>query len=268
MSHTLGFLGFGRLVQALYTGFSPFLQSQEIPVYASKKTAFSADIDGLTACDIPTLLSTCSLVIVAVKPQQLPEILPELSQYSWENTCLVSVLAGTPLSVFESAIQPLSHAIRVMPNTSAEFKQSMSVFSASASTDSSYVSFISDLFSTVGSVLPVKETQFDFCTSLCGSGPAFFYRLCEACIFMAKDNGFSDEDARLMVNQLVAGVSASLNGHDASISSLVKAICSPNGTTEAGLKSLDNQDVQGQWMGIFKAATERAKELSKYSLSH
>ncbi len=258
---TLGFIGFGNLAATLYHGFHEWLNTHSVSVIAADPQGISNDL-AIQEVDASTVLAKADIVILAIKPQQLATIMPDLSATDWTDKCLVSVLAGTPLSSF-SAIATLSNLVRVMPNTAAKFKQSISVGCALTSTQQPYLSFIDDLFSYVGTYLTIDESQMDTCTSLCGSGPAFFYELLNTLIEFAEQKGFDKHTARMMINQLIMGVASTLQHRNQEpLSNLIQEIRSPNGTTHAGLEKLADSKLLDSWKSVFEAAQQRAKELS------
>lgn len=260
---SLGFYGFGNLAMRLFDGFSSYLSSNKIDTYYTNLVPVNSKIDSLTYVSPKQLLSQCDVVIVAVKPQQLSDILPQLSQADWSNRCLVSVLAGIHLSTYTQSLSPLPHACRVMPNTSAEFQQSMTVYSCLQSTAPEFDTFIHSLFSCVGTILSVNEEQMDLCTAVCGSGPAFFYMIIQKLYHHLILKGFSSTESRIMVNQLVKGVSTSINRRPDSLDTLIREIKSPNGTTAAGLNQLIDSDLLDDWVSVFEASEERSQSLSK-----
>ena len=258
----IGFYGFGNLAKRLYLGFDAYCRQQNISCQIYKRQPFT-EFD-IHQVDQQTLITNSDVIILAIKPQQLDSVIDDLKRVDWSRCCLVSLLAGTPIQTFVDHLPQLKHMIRMMPNTAAEFNQSMTVYSVLKSTKPDYTTFIHDLFQSAGSVLAIDESQMHFCTALCGSGPAFFYQLCQILIDQSKKNGFSDTESRLFINQLLQGIASTLNQQSSTeISTLIQAICSPNGTTQAGLDSMKTNQLHQNWQDVFSAAKTRSQELSK-----
>ena len=260
---TLGFYGFGKLAQTLYHGFSEYLISNNFTTLVHTRTQPTESFSNINFVSSEILLNQSDIVILGVKPQQLNDIMPILSTFDWNKTCLVSLLAGVPISSFTSQLTNLNHAFRVMPNTSAHVQQSMTTYAYLESTDPLFDVVLNDLFSIVGSFLNISESQLDFCTALCGSGPAFFLYLFQSLSELATHEGFSNEDARLMINQLIKGIAESIITRPESFDHLINEICSPNGTTEAGLKKCTELQLAAQWQSVVNSAKDRSIELSQ-----
>ncbi|RAP26729.1 hypothetical protein DID74_01520 [Candidatus Marinamargulisbacteria bacterium SCGC AG-333-B06] len=265
--HSLGFIGFGTLAKILYDGLKDELANNKISLLVNSRSNGNAYNDTITYVSKETLLQHSDIIILAIKPQQLPAVMPALCTIDWQDKCLVSLLAGVPLASYSKAIKSLSHAFRIMPNTSAQFHQSMTTFSSLPTTNNTYEDFLISLFSTIGSILKVNESMLDFCTALCGSGPAFLYQLFQSMLELAEQEGISPENARLMINQLAQGVATSLMHRNDSIETLITDICSPKGTTEAGISYLHQHHIPDQWQAVFHEAKQRSIELSKASKS-
>lgn len=262
MAYTLGFIGFGNLAKRLYKGFQPLLEKDNAKVLYSEYIPVSPDIESLQLVNLTNLLTESDIIIMAVKPHQLVNLVEDLNQINWKNKCLVSLLAGKSLSKISSQVANLTHLIRVMPNTSAEFQQSMTVYSSLNSTSEAYLKRVHSLFSSVGTCIKVDDSQMDICTALFGSGPAFFYQFVEGMQAYMKANGFKENESRTMINQLLLGVATSINHRKDSISTLIKEIKSPNGTTQAGLEAMDKLSLTTEFDKVFEAARKRSKELS------
>ncbi|RAP28278.1 pyrroline-5-carboxylate reductase [Candidatus Marinamargulisbacteria bacterium SCGC AG-343-D04] len=263
MTHlSIGFLGFGKMATAIFQGSSSFLKEKGISVYATDKYTANIERNNINFLSIEELLNTVDIVLLAIKPQQLNELADTLRSVSWEKKCLVSILAGKTLDNFHQLLENCPHLIRVMPNTAAQFNESMTVISHSSNTDTHYLDFVTDLFSCVGKVMHVDDDRMNFCTSLCGSGPAFFYALADSLVHLSTERGFSEKEARELVNQLCKGVASTLDSSSDSVSTLIQSICSPNGTTERGLATLHGSQIPDLWKAVFIDAEKRAKELS------
>ena len=263
MIQSIGFYGFGTLAKTLYLGFNDLLIQNNIALSIHTRSRPSDRFADLKYVGQDTLLTISDIIIIAVKPQQLMDIMPALTRIDWHDKCLVSLLAGVPLTQFTNSLKNLRHAFRVMPNTSAQFKESMTTFSLLPSTHSSYETCIISLFSSIGSIVKVDESQLDFCTALCGSGPAFLYKLLLNMIELAENEGIPSDQARLMINQLIQGLASSLHQRPDDLDTLITEICSPNGTTEAGLEAFSQQNLSDQWKHVFLMAKKRSIALSK-----
>ena len=262
MAYSVGFVGFGNLAKRLYAGFSPLFKQENVSVLYAEKFPLNPPIKDLKLVNLTELLTQSDIIILAIKPHQLTDISDELNTVNWDQKCLVSLLAGKSLSTISSKIKNITHLIRVMPNTSAEFSQSMTVYSSLESTADIYLQRIDKLFNSVGTCLKTDDSKMDLCTALFGSGPAFFYEFLAGMQSFMTKQGFDETMSRTMTNQLILGIATSVNNRSDSINTLIKEIKSPNGTTQAGLEKMTELNLSSLLENVFIAAKNRAKELS------
>jgi len=259
----LGFIGFGSLAQHLYTGFTTVAPNACFP--ALKKTPFHACPPNIIPSpSLPALHAAVPTILLAIKPQHLPALIPQLRQLDWQHKTVLSVLAGTSLATLASAFPDCPRIVRLMPNTAAQCQASMTVFCTSftVGTTEPPADWVT-LFRACGDLLHIAEKHMDVCTAACGSGPAFFYQLLQTLCDYLHQQGLTPDHARLLTTQLCNGVAAMLTHHQSSpLPTLIKDICSPGGTTEAGLNHMAHTHLATHWRDVFVAAQARAKELS------
>ena len=167
MTHfTLGFIGFGNLAKRLYSGFKTIIDQKTTPIYYSELNQLPDSFSDLKFVSLTELLNKSDIIFLAVKPHQLIELKNTLTHVDWSKKCLVSLLAGKTISKIKNNIPSIQHLIRVMPNTCAEFKQSMTVYSVLKLTDSHYVDYIDYLFNSVGSCIQISDDNMNLCTAL------------------------------------------------------------------------------------------------------
>jgi pyrroline-5-carboxylate reductase len=137
------------------------------------------------------------IVVLALKPDVVPEVLKEVSGYIEDGTILISIAAGLTIATIESLLPTTVSVIRVMPNTPALVGKGISGISAGSRGSINDVAIAETLFRTVGSVLTVPESQIDDVTSISGSGPAYVFYLIEQLTAVAEHKGFTPEQAAL-----------------------------------------------------------------------
>ena len=121
---------------------------------------------------------------------------------------------------------------------------------------------INGILSCFGRVLELPEDKFDIVTALSGSGPAFFSYILDLMVDVAVKEGLDRKDALLLAEQTMFGTSRLLLEKAMDPADLVRAVASPKGTTEAGLKKLKGREIAGVISGTIKAAARRSKQLS------
>ena len=260
----IGFLGFGNLAQHLYTGFQAFCLDKQITICYTNTSGPKSQFDQATYLPLPDLLATCDVIILAIKPQQLPAVASQLKAANLADTCIVSLLAGVELSTLQSILPQCDHILRVMPNVAAEVNQSATVYSKLASCSYHFETFLTDCFRTTGLFIPIAESQMAVCTAMFGSGPAFFYQLLDHCEQFLTKNNLTQQQSRHLLIQLLKGVAASLEKRSTTqLDTLINEVTSPNGTTQAGLTTFTQANLGQLWTTVLQAAANRSEELSK-----
>ncbi|MDD9908131.1 MAG: pyrroline-5-carboxylate reductase [Ahrensia sp.] len=208
------------------------------------------------------------ILIVAVKPQIIGDILPALSGLVDEDNLLLSVAAGTTINSLAAPFAP-SHPriVRVMPNTPAMVGCGMSVCVANSRVDASQKSVVTSLLSAIGEVAWVEEeTLMDAVTGVSGSGPAYVFHLAEALANAGVAAGLPPDLAAKLASATVSGAGELMRQSHRSPADLRENVTSPNGTTAAALDVLMSKDGLAPLLErAVAAATERSRELAKAS---
>ena len=198
------------------------------------------------------------IVILAVKPQVVSEVLPTLAPAIGEKTVLVSVAAGIPLERLQTFC---SRSIRAMPNTPALVGRGITVCCAGEDVGDDAKGAVDALMRAVGGVEWIDdEALMDAVTAVSGSGPAYVFALAETLAEAGRAAGLPDEMAMRLANATVAGAGELLHQSDLQPSALRENVTSPGGTTAAALDVLLAVDGLPTLM---KKAVERAAERSR-----
>jgi pyrroline-5-carboxylate reductase len=202
------------------------------------------------------------VVVLALKPDVIPDVLKEISDHVEAGTVVISIAAGVTIATIESLLPDTVSVIRVMPNTPALVGRGVSGISAGSRGRITDVNLAETLFETVGSVLTVPESQIDEVTSISGSGPAYVFYLIEQLTAVAEHKGFTPAQAALLVNGTFRGASELLAGSDKSPQELRQLVTSPKGTTAAAVSVLEESGIGAIFEKATDAAVRRAKELA------
>jgi pyrroline-5-carboxylate reductase len=203
-----------------------------------------------------------AVVLVAVKPAMVPDLLREIADDLEPNAIVVSVAAGVTIATFESSLPNTVSVLRSMPNTPALVARAVTGLSVGTRTSDADTATIRSLFETVGAVLEVPESQLDALSTISGSGPAYVFYLIEEFTRTAIDKGFTAEQAALLVNQTFLGSVELLAASAKTPEQLRIQVTSPNGTTERAIAALEGADLKGIFDRATDAALARAKELA------
>ena len=182
---TIGFLGAGKMATALAKGFvqSKLTTPDQLAasdVYEAARLAFAKETGAHGSATNAEVVKIATVLIVAVKPDQVADVLGEISPLLTPEHVIISIAAGVTLAKLEKPLPAGSRVIRVMPNTPALVGASASAFALGEAATADDAKLAQKLFSTVGVAMQVKESLLDAVTGLSGSGPAYGYLMIEA----------------------------------------------------------------------------------------
>ncbi len=265
---SIGFVGFGRMASALWSGFmrTGLVGSKStyfyVPSLDSQKRVSLAH--GIVAVSLETLVQKSDLIFFCVKPQQIHEVLAHFPTLDPENLpIMVSILAGVPLTIFHSYLGDQVPLVRVMPNTPSVLGEGVSAIYYNNQVSPPYRKQVAQLFHGCGQVVDVPEIHFDLVTGMSGSGPAFLYRMVKDILDYGATMGLDAHVGLKIMAQTLVGAGKMLQESGKSPSELIAEVCSPQGTTLAGLTRYDQVQLGHHLQSVVEAAVLRAAELSR-----
>lgn len=204
------------------------------------------------------------VVVLAVKPQVMQSVLGSQAAHLG-NILLVSIAAGVSVGQIQTWSQQTdARVVRCMPNTPALVAQGISGLFFTNNCSSEDRATARQIFSSCGEVLVVdSEQEINAVTAISGSGPGYVFFLMEALAQAAKNLGFNEAQANLLVNQTFLGAATLAKQSDDSFATLREKVTSKGGTTFAGLEQLRTLGVSQAIQSAAKAACDRAIELQK-----
>jgi pyrroline-5-carboxylate reductase len=183
-----------------------------------------------------------AVVLIAVKPQVMGEALPVLQALPQGATLFLSVAAGIAMATYEAHLGDVP-IIRAMPNTPAAVGKGITALIGNGRATDAHLTLAEDLLSAVGDVVRLdREDQMDAVTGVSGSGPAYVFHLIECLAAAAEAEGLSPDLAMALARATVAGAGALALESGEDPAQLRRNVTSPNGTTQAGLEVLMDQD--------------------------
>lgn len=268
----LTFLGAGSMGGALIRGVVASGASVSGGITAVNRSRASAhalaDLRGVSSLassdDSNAIVRACAgagVIVVGTKPAVMPELLAEISGHVPSDAVVVSIAAGIPTSVLESALGRFARVVRAMPNTAVAVRAGVTGMSAGRHATANDLALVRRLFETVGSVMEVDESVIDSVTAVSGSGPAYVFLLVEEFTVAAERLGFTSRDARLLAEQTFIGATALLSQTGEPPAELRRRVTSPGGTTERGLSVLRSAELSKIFTDAVRAARDRATEL-------
>lgn len=201
------------------------------------------------------------VVLVAVKPAYVTQVLAEVADNLDDNALVISVAAGITTAAMQAVLPTDVAVVRAMPNTPAIVGRAITGVSAGDRASQAHIDVATELFETVGQVLVLDESKIDALSTISGSGPAYVFYLIEQFTNAAKHQGFNDADAALLVNQTFLGAAELLIASGKSPTDLRRQVTSPNGTTERAIARFAQTDLDTMFIEATDAALARAKEL-------
>ncbi|WP_368497514.1 pyrroline-5-carboxylate reductase [Herbiconiux sp. A18JL235] len=203
-----------------------------------------------------------AIVLVAVKPAMVPDLLMEIADALEPGAVVVSVAAGVTVSTFEKHLPASVSVLRSMPNTPAVVGRAVTGLSAGTRSSDDDLALVRALFETVGTVVEVPESQLDALSTISGSGPAYVYLLIEAMTAAAVEKGFTEDQAAVLVNGTFAGATELLVQSGKTPTELRIQVTSPKGTTERAIAVLQEAGLPELFTTATDAALARARELA------
>ncbi len=211
------------------------------------------------------MISRSDIIFLAVRPGQLPEVLREISKINPNNKIFLTIAAGVSLKSYRKYFHPSNKIVRIMPNVASELSEGVSVISFEPEEDSSLKSQIIQLFNCLGLVEEVDESLMDVCCALFGSGPGFVFRFIKTFAKFGQMHGLNYATALKLSSQVFIGSASMIqNGSDPDL--LIDQIATPNGTTQAGLKKMNELNLERLIFEVLQASKERSHELSQEKL--
>jgi pyrroline-5-carboxylate reductase len=260
----IAFIGGGNMASAIIAGLRQ--QDPDRPIHvcdvqASVREQHAAA--GLTVFShIGETAERAGIVVLAVKPQAVATVLPELAGLEARHL-VISILAGTTTATLEAGLPAGVRVIRAMPNTPMAIGQGMVGICAGQAATEADLDTARSIFATAAQVLCINEDQMDALTAISGSGPAYLFHYCEAMQAAAMQLGFDAEQAALLVGQTVQGSIAYLRSQDGfPAARLREQVTSPGGTTAAALAVFAEAGFPELVTTATRAACDRGRELA------
>ncbi len=203
-----------------------------------------------------------SVVIVAVKPADVEELVGDVSADLDEDAVVVSVAAGKTLQQLQAAAGNTRAVMRAMPNTPAQIRRGVTGIAVGEHVSPAQRDLVESVFATVGSVVVVDEERLNALTSISGSGPAYVFYLIEQWEQAARDLGFTHDEAALLVRETVRGAAELVLATGDQPEELRRRVTSPQGTTERAVGVLQQANLAGVFETAMQAAMARALEIA------
>ena len=268
MNHPrIAFVGAGNMATSLIGGLiargvpAENLKASE-PV-AEQRERIAREHGIVVSADNAAAVAGAQIVVLAVKPQVMKEVCLALAPALPADALIVSIAAGIPCASLERWLGARA-IVRCMPNTPALLHEGASGLYANARTSANQREQAEALLEAVGLALWLDdEQQIDAVTAVSGSGPAYFFLLMEAMTAAGERLGLSAETASLLARQTAFGAARMALVSDFEPAELRRRVTSPNGTTEAAIKTFQAGGFEALVDAALAAAARRSAELAE-----
>ena len=263
MQYTIGFIGAGNMGGALIRGVCAAADPAKVLIadmMADKTRALSQATGCAVAEDAAQVARECGIVMLCVKPQVLAETAASIRDILADRpeALVVSIAAGVTLDKLSAMLPGCANPlVRLMPNTPAAIGRGVILTAWGRGVTEEQKGALTALLTPCGSVEPVTEKELDMGSALSGCGPAFVYLFIEALADGAVETGLSREKAQRYAAQTVLGAAAMVLESGQHPGQLKDAVCSPGGTTIAGVAALEDRAFRAAAAAAVKAAYEK-----------
>lgn len=238
-------LGGGNLGRALATGWVAAGRVEPSDVHVTRRqTGRISDLEEVgfvVSSDNAAAVSGSEIVVIAVQPQQLDELLAEVvGALDAGRHRVISVVSGVSIARLRESVGDAVTVVRAMPNTAVSIGESMTCLAAEKGAEDALAE-AAELFDTVGKTLVIREEMMVPATALCACGVAFFLRCIRAASQGGIEIGFHPEEALLLAGQTARGAAALSLKKDSHPEGEIDRVTTPRGCTIAGLNEMEHQ---------------------------
>jgi pyrroline-5-carboxylate reductase len=266
MSKTIGFIGAGNMGKAIMKGILSAGQASPdeifvFDLYQPSLDAVHSEMGVSIASSEKEVAQKAEIIILAVKPNGISEVLNTINEEISEDKVVVSIAAGTSIEKLSANLPDHAKIVRVMPNTPALVGYGMSAISCNPYVTEEEQQVILSIFNSFGEAELVGENLMDAVTGISGSGPAYVYMFIEALADGAVVEGMSRNNAYKFAAQTVLGAAQMVLQTGKHPGELKDMVSSPGGTTIAAVKSLENDGFRSAVMNAVIASAEKNRNM-------
>jgi len=268
LQERLGFLGAGQMAEALIRGLIQSGAYEPARIVASdvapaRLECLASELRIKTTANNSEVVTSSDIIILAVKPNTVADVLSEITQLVTPKHLVVSIAAGITLSKLEGLLSDSARVIRVMPNTPCLVGEMAAGYALGRNATAEDSERVESILSACGRSFCLEEKLLDAVTGLSGSGPAYIYLLIEAMADGGVRCGLPRPVALELAAQTVLGSAKMVLETGLHPGELKDRVASPGGTTIAGIHELERSGFRAAMMNAVEAATKRSKALGQ-----
>ncbi len=262
----IAFIGGGNMAEAILAAV--LKQKVAAPTDITVSDIDSAKLANLankyqvqTVTDNCVAVSGKEIVVLAVKPQVLADVMAGLRGEINADQLVISIIAGKSINTLGAGLG-LNRVVRSMPNTPAQIGEGMTVWTATSSVSEAQKKSAAAILGVMGLEIYVNDEKFlDMATAVSGSGPAYVFLFVECLTDAAIKLGFTPDVAQKLVLQTLLGAGHLLQKSGKTPQELRRMVTSPGGTTAEAVATFEQGDFAGLIARAVTAAYEKAKKL-------
>lgn len=265
----IAFIGAGNMASSIIGGLiAKGFASEQI----SASDPYQPSLENLqknypvhTTQDNAEAILGADLVVLAVKPQVMKQVAESIAPaVQAQQAVVVSIAAGIEMASLDQWLGGDLAIVRCMPNTPALVQRGATALFANDRVSAQQRQLADDVLAAVGIALWVdSEAKLDAVTAVSGSGPAYFFLLMEAMQAAGQELGLSEQEANQLTLQTALGAAEMATSSDVDAAELRRRVTSPNGTTEAAIKSFEHSGLRAIVNSALTAARDRSEALAK-----
>jgi pyrroline-5-carboxylate reductase len=263
---TVAILGAGAIGEVLADGLLATGWEPSDLILAARREERRAEVEestGVTCVLDPAMAAARrEVLVVAVKPGDVPRLLEQVSGAVEPDQVVVSLAAGVPTRLFEASLGEVP-VVRAMPNTPAQIAQAVTALARGAHAGDAAMKKAEVVLSAVGDTVVLDESLLDAVTAVSGTGPAYVFILAEALVEAAIREGLPWHAAEKLVEQTIRGAGLLLADVDLTPARLRAQVTSPGGTTAAAVHVLEERGFRALVEDAVRAAAQRSRELGE-----
>ena len=265
----IGFIGSGKMAGAIIKGLikTQFIEPANIMATQAEPTGLDEKSKSLGVkiiLDNKELVQNSDLIIIAVKPNQVADVLEEIKPFINKDKLVVSIAAGVNVSKIEGRLPEGTRVIRVMPNTPALIGEGMSGMFGGKNASKDDIEYVKKLLSTVGKCIVVDdESQIDIVTAISGSGPAFYYKLINDIALAGEKLGLDYEKSLTLSIQTAIGSAKMAQNRTSDMETLISNVATKGGCTRVGVDVMESKDTQKILYEVVASTARKASELGR-----
>jgi pyrroline-5-carboxylate reductase len=268
MGKKIAVIGAGKIGESLISGLvsSKWAEPSEIVATGRREEHMNqiAERHGVaTTLSNREAVDGAEIVVIAVKPQDIEELMAELAGAVKPGQTVLTIAAAIPCALIERHLGDEVPVVRAMPNTPAAVHEGVAGVAAGSHAGEEHLAQAEEVLSHLGRSVRVAEDHMDAVTAVSGSGPAYFALLAESMIEAGILLGLSREVATDLVVQTMLGTAKLLRDEKMHPVELREMVTSPGGTTISAIRELEQAGVRAAFLNAIQAAMRRSKELAE-----